>query len=171
MRMIRAFALACALCTCAAAGAAPLLPADWSKWMRTTDAALNYRIPGHEDHYRIPYINPVGTAVTTTVKDGKVTWDYPKGTIIVKESYQSLLPPVPGEKPLRLYAMIKDPKNPRARGGWVWVLRDVATKKETVFDSPLCIDCHGYANGPHQYGDRNPGAEFRDFVFFPWRKK
>lgn len=167
---------ALALCILAAAvssavGAAPLLPSNWSTWDRTTDKVLNYRIPGHEDHFRIPFINAIGTAVTTSVKAGRVVWEYPKGTIILKEAYQGLTAPAPGEKPIRLYGMIKDPKNPKARGGWVWVLRDLKTNKESVFESPLCIDCHSYANGAHTYGDKNPNAENRDFVYFPYTKK
>ena len=67
--------------------------------------------------------------------------------------------------------MVKDPKNPRAKGGWVWILRDFSSKKESIIESPLCIDCHSYANGPHTYGDKNPKSEFRDFVFFPYVKK
>lgn len=154
-----------------AAGAAPLLPSKWSTWPRSTDAVLDYRIPGHEDHFRIPFINEIGTKATTSLKDGRVVWEYPKGTIIVKESYEGLAAPGPGEKPIRLYGMIKDPKNPKARGGWVWVVRDMKTRKETVFESLLCIDCHSYANGAHTYGDKNPKAENRDFVYFPYRKK
>lgn len=169
--MRKLFVLVLAVLACAAAAAAPLLPTDWSKWARTTDILLNYRIPGHEDHFRIPYINDIGMKATMSVKAGRVVWDYPKGTIILKEAYQGLTAPAPGEKPIRLYGMIKDPRNPRARGGWVWVLRDMATKKETIFESPLCIDCHSYANASHTYGDKNPKAENRDFVFFPMLKK
>jgi len=170
--MRRALALCIlAAVVASAAGAAPLLPSKWSTWARTTDAVLNYRIPGHEDHFRIPFINEIGTRVTTTLKDGRQVWEYPKGTIIVKEAYQGLTAPAPGEKPIRLYGMIKDPKNMKARGGWVWVLRDLNANRETVIDSPLCIDCHGYANGAHMYGDKNPKAENRDFVYFPYVKK
>jgi hypothetical protein len=171
MRKGWALAIVLAVSVCADAAAAPLLPRDWARWTRTTDVVLNYRIPGHEDHFRIPFINDTGKAVTTTVRDGRTAWEYPKGTIILKEAYQGLSAPAPGEKPIRLYGMIKDPKNPKARGGWVWVVRDTATKTESIFESPLCIDCHSYANAPHPYGDKNPKGENRDFVFFPFVKK
>jgi len=169
MRKSLAFMLAVSVC--AAAAAAPLLPSDWSTWTRTTDVVLNYRIPGHEDHFRVPYINEAGMKAAPRVKDGRVAWDYPRGTIILKEVFQGLSAPAAGEKPIRVYGMIKDPKNPKARGGWVWVVRDQATKKETVFESPLCIDCHSYANGPHTYGDKNPKGENRDFVYFTFVAK
>ena len=174
MRKARALAAVLALFMCAAAGAAaaaPLLPKDWSKWTRTTDVLLNYRIPGHEDHFRIPFINDIGMKVTTTIRDGRTVWEYPKGTIILKEAYQGLTAPAPGEKPIRVYGMVKDPKNPKARGGWIWVVWDTATKKESIFESPLCIDCHSYANAPHPYGDKNPKGDTRDFVYFSFVKK
>lgn len=171
MRKACALAVVLALFMCAVAVAAPLLPGDWSKWTRTTDLVLNYRIPGHEDHFRISFINDIGTRVTTTSRDGRTAWEYPKGTIILKEAYQGLAAPAPGEKPIRLYGMVKDPKNPKARGGWIWVVRDMATKKESIFESPLCIDCHSYANAPHPYADKNPKGENRDFVYFPFVKK
>ena len=108
------------------AAAAPLIPGDYREWEKTTKTPLNYPIPGHLDHYRIPYINSMGTRVEVVTRDGRVSYAYPKGTVIVKESYEGLEAPKPGDKPIRIYAMIKDPENPMARGGWVWVLRDVA---------------------------------------------
>lgn len=171
MRMTCTLVIVLAVFACAAAAAAPLLPGDWSKWTRTTDLLLNYRIPGHEDRFRIPFINDVGKAVTTTARDGRTVWEYPKGTIILKEAYKDLTAPAPGEKPISVYGMVKDPKNPKARGGWVWVVRDVASKQESIFTSPMCIDCHSYANAPHPYGDKNPKGENRDFVFLPFVKK
>jgi len=106
--------------------------------------------------------------VKTELKGGRVTWIYPPGTVILKETFKAGGPPAKNERPLRLYGMIKDPQNPRAKGGWVWILRDPATGRETVYESPLCVDCHSYANGKHTYGDKNPRGEFRDFVFFPY---
>jgi hypothetical protein len=100
-------------------------------------------------------------------KEGRRTYAYPKGTIIVKEAYRGLQAPKPGQEPVVIYAMIKDPGNPKARGGWVWVLKDAAVGRETVYQSPLCFDCHSAANESFPYGDKNPDADFRDYVFFP----
>jgi hypothetical protein len=150
--------------------AAPLIPEGYREWEKTTSDLLNYPIPGHLDHYRIPYINSIGTGVTVETKGGRRTYTYPKGTIIVKEAYQGLEAPKPGDKPVLIYAMIKDPGNPKARGGWVWVLKDVVAGKEAVYQSPLCVDCHSAANESFPYGDKNPNSDFRDYVFFPYEK-
>jgi hypothetical protein len=152
----------------AAATATPLLPADYTRWQKTTAAVLDFPIPGHLDNFRVIYINTTGTTVQPASVSGKVRWEYPKGTIILKEVFAGLQTPASDAKPLRLYAMIKDPGNPKAKGGWLWVVKDVATKKETVYDSAFCIDCHSYANTKHPYGDKNPNAEFRDGVYYPW---
>ena len=154
--------------TAAAASAAPLLPANYATWEKPTVIALNYAIPGHLDNYRVIFINKTGTTVKPASVSGKVRWDYPKGTIILKEVYTGLQTPAKDAKPIRLYGMVKDTVNPKAKGGWLWVVKDLATNKETVFDSAFCVDCHAYANGKHAYGDKNPSAEFRDCVYFPW---
>jgi hypothetical protein len=151
-----------------AATAAPLLPAKYTTWETPAKTPLNYPIPGHLDNYRVIFINKTGTTVQPATVSGRVRWDYPKGTIILKEVYAGLQTPARDAKPIRLYGMVKDPGNPKAKGGWLWVVKDMATNKETVYDSPFCIDCHAYANGKHQYGDKNPNAEFRDCVYFPW---
>lgn len=153
------------------AGPAPLIPEDYRGWEKTTDAPLDYPIPGHLYHYRVPCINAVGTGVKAETKEGRVIYAYPRGTIIVKESYKGLAKPRPGDKPVRVYAMIKDPTNSKARGGWVWVSREGADGKETIYVSPLCFDCHSAANEVFPYGDRNPNADFRDYVFFLYKKK
>ena len=153
------------------AGTASILPESLQGWERTTTGTLNYRIPGHEDTFRVPYINALGTTVKTEVKAGRTTWEYPKGTVIVKETYQGSGTPAQGAKPFRVYGMIKDPQHPKARGGWVWATRETATGKETIHESPVCVDCHNYANGKHPYGDKNPQGEFRDYVYFPYGKQ
>jgi hypothetical protein len=151
-----------------AIAAPPLLPANYAAWDRPTTITLNFAIPGHLDNHRVIYLNKIGTTVQPASVSGKVRWDYPKGTIILKEAYAGLLAPAKDAKPIRLYGMVKDPGNPKAKGGWLWVVKDVATKKETIYDSAFCIDCHSYANAKHQYGDKNPNAEFRDGVYYPW---
>ena len=61
-----------------------LIPELYTDWSRLTDVELDYFIPGHESHYRIPYINEKGKEVTvSTNSSGRVTYDYPEGTIIV----------------------------------------------------------------------------------------
>jgi hypothetical protein len=169
MRPVIAFVLLSV--TAAAAPAAPLLPAKYATWEKPTTTSLNYPIPGHLDNYRVIFINKTGTTVQAAAVSGKVRWDFPKGTIILKEVYAGLQTPAKDAKPIRLYAMVKNPGNPKAKAGWLWVVKELATGRETVYDSAFCVDCHAYANGKHLYGDKNPNAEFRDGVYFPWFKK
>lgn len=113
------------------------------------------------------YINAAGERPRTSIRGGVVAWDYPPGTVIVKAGFLGSSAPGRGETPSKLYAMIKKPADPLARGGWVWVVSSAG--KESVMDAAYCVDCHGYANQPNPYGDKNPGAEFRDYVYLPYR--
>ena len=68
-----------------------------------------------------------------------------------------------------LTVMIKKPKDPRSRGGWLWVVKDLTKNTERIIDYELCFDCHSNANEPHPYGDRNGNNEFRDYAYYPYR--
>lgn len=138
---------------------------DYHSWKRTTDVVLNYPIPGHQDRFRIPRMNDVGFTVKPTIDNGKRLWNFPVGTIIVKEVYQNPKP-APGEQPIQLTIMVKTPKNPHSQGGWLWITRDLPNGKEAVFMGNFCITCHANANEKHPYGDGNPKEEFRDYVYF-----
>ena len=145
-----------------------MVPEDYSGWTITADN-LNYPIPGHENHFRRVFINPKGEEVSVTRKEGKNYYDYPKGAIVIKEIYPTLNPKE-GTKPVSLTVMIKDPENPQSRDGWIWVVKDLKKNTEKIIDYEFCFDCHTNANEPHQYGDGNPEGEFRDYMFFPFRK-
>lgn len=140
---------------------------EYRSWQTTTSEILTYPIPGHEDKHRRIFISPEGLGLTRENKGGRTYHSYPPGTQIIKE----ILDPNGKETdlPLMLTAMIKQPQDPRARGGWIWVVYTPASKKETVVTEEFCISCHGNANEPHPYGDRNPDNEFRDYVFFPYK--
>jgi hypothetical protein len=146
----------------------PLLPAEYNTWARTTERVLDYPIPGHEDRYRRIFINALGGEVTVSTTERRVSWEYPTGTTIVKEIFAGAAVQA-DEGPVMLTGMIKAPGNPRARGGWLWVVRDLTSGSEQIVDWEFCVDCHANANEPHPYGDRNEGNEFRDYVFFPYR--
>ncbi|MFP4362980.1 MAG: cytochrome P460 family protein [Spirochaetia bacterium] len=144
-----------------------LIKIEYQDWEQTTDEELNYMIPGHMDRYRIIYINNIGTQVQPEEQGGRTVWDYPEGTIIMKEVYsESTIEE--GEEPVALTAMIKDSDDPRARGGWVWVMCNIEAGTERVFEEEFCVTCHANANTQHPYGEGNPEAEFRDYVFFPY---
>lgn len=150
---------------CAARKApAELLPADYSGWASTVEGPLRYEIPGHTMDTRRIYINDTGKRLEITETGGRVFHEYPEGTIILKENY-------PGDEstvPAMLTAMIKSKKDSRARGGWIWVAKEVATGNERIFTDEFCFTCHQNANEQHPYGDGNTKREFRDFVFYPW---
>jgi hypothetical protein len=88
--------------------------------------------------------------------------------VILKAGYAGSAPPGAGETPSKLSVMIKQPGDARARGGWIWVIKDMATGAESVIDAPYCVDCHSYANQPNPYGDKNPSGDFRDYVYLPY---
>jgi hypothetical protein len=159
---------AASLTDCRKEEAAPQLPNNYAGWKRTTDLILDYPVPGHESRGRRIFINSMGTKVTVRSEAGRISWDYPKGSIVIKEIFPSL-DIRDGERPIMLTAMIKDPDHPQARGGWVWVVKDLGARSEQIIDWEFCVDCHANANEPHPYGDRNEDNEFRDYVFFPYR--
>jgi hypothetical protein len=147
----------------------PLLSEDYEGWGSTTRLILDYPVPGHENRGRRIFINTEGTEATTRSEGGRVFWDYPPGTIVLKEIYANL-DIEEGERPIMLTGMVKDPEHPRARGGWIWVVKDLGSGSEQIIDWEFCVDCHANANEPHPYGDRNEDNEFRDYVFFPYRR-
>ena len=64
--------------------------------------------------------------------------------------------------------MLKRPGHPQARAGWLWIVKDIPSGKETIISEEFCVTCHANANERHPYGDRNPTEDFRDFLFFPY---
>ena len=122
-------------------------------------------IPGHMDRLRIPRMNAVGFTAKPAMDNGRMQWDFPPGTIIVKEVYRTSTPR-PDEQPIQLTIMVKSPRDPHSQGGWIWLTRDLPDGKETVFTGNYCITCHANANEKHPYGDTNPKEEFRDYVYF-----
>ncbi len=144
-----------------------LTPEDYRAWNKTTETVLNYPIPGHENHFRLIYINDIGNRVQATEKNGRIFHEYPEGTIIVKEIYLGLESPKEGEEPITLTTMIKDSQHPKSRGGWLWLAVTYATREEEIIDYEFCVDCHANANEAHPYGDKNPNNDYRDYVYFP----
>jgi hypothetical protein len=153
------------LCACARAPEEVYVPADYASWAKTTGIVLNYPIPGHEDRLRVPRMNAKGFSAKPSLEGGKLRWDFPEDTVIVKEVFPSARPS-PGEGPIQLTIMVKDPKDKRAQGGWLWYTRDMPNGKETLFTGNFCVTCHANANEQHPYGDGNPTEEFRDYVYF-----
>ena len=141
------------------------VPDNYATWMKTTQLRLDYAIPGHEDNFRIIYINDTGLNFARSQEGQSERIVFPEGTIIAKEVYAGTMP-APGSAPMMVTAMVKATENPDARGGWVWVTKDLSLGTETVIKGDFCFTCHANANEAHPYGDRNPDENFRDFVFF-----
>ena len=108
-------------------------------------------------------MNSIGFSARPSIDNAKSRWDFPPGTIIVKEVY-STPKPAADELPIQLTIMVKAPKDPRSQGGWIWLTRDLPDGKESVFMGTTHT-CHDNANEKHPYGDGNPNEEFMDYVY------
>ncbi len=140
------------------------IPENYDTWTRLNREELDYPIPGHESNYRIIYINEKGLGLTVS-EDNNRKYTFPEGTIIAKSVYEGLNPAADA-RPVMVTSMIKDPDHPNARGGWVWVMKDLNAGKTQIIEETFCYTCHAAANEAHPYADGNPQEEFRDFVFF-----
>jgi hypothetical protein len=150
-----------------------MLDYDYSKWTRLDDQPITEPIPGHSSGVRTIYMNDTGRGVTVTDQSGRIVWDYPVGTVIIKEVAMETDAGTPGD-PSMILGMIKEPDNPREQGGWLWIMRNPRSGEETVFDTEFCITCHADANERRTVEDTvpigvpNPDREFRDYVFYPY---
>lgn len=134
---------------------------DHTAWEQTTERTLDFAVPGHGNGLRKIYADPV-VFEQSLEADGDI--HYPNGSTFVKEVYSTPAPATAAE-PAMLVAMVKDPEDPRSRGGWIWLTRDPGSGVETVFEDEFCVTCHTNANEPHPYGTGNPEGAFRDYVF------
>ncbi len=152
------------LSACAPSAPKGRVPGDWTSWRKPVTGMLNYTIPGHGDKARVIYVNATGWEYAGKAGSGRL--EFPEGTVVVKEIYASGSP-ASGEKPVTLDVMIKAPGDPDARGGWLWIVKDMTSGKETVITTNFCQACHANANSSHPYGDKNPQGTFRDCLYFP----
>lgn len=130
---------------------------------------LTFPVPGHGAGERRIFINPVGETVEPP-QDSSEPWNYPSGTIIVKEVYPSPDPP-DDAPPDSLLVMVKDPEHPLSRGGWIWLSKEPGSEDERIFTEQFCVTCHANANEEHPYGDGNREEQFRDYVYYPFRER
>ena len=150
--------------SCAKEPREPLIPLDYASWEKTTDVVLDYPIPGHEDRYRVIYINGRGSGASRQ-QGGTGRIDFPTGTIIAKEIY-NVSKPGSGDKPVMVTAMVKAPDDPQASAGWLWLVKDLSSGVENVYTGDFCVRCHANANEKHPYDSKNPEGLFSDYVFF-----
>lgn len=150
--------------SCAKPVRAALIPEAYGSWPTTTNVRLDYPIPGHEDKFRVIHMNDVGFKFTRTgSKPDRL--DFPVGTIIAKDIF-TVSNPGPADAPMMVTAMVKAPADPDARGGWLWVVKDLGTGKEDIMTGDFCLRCHSNANEPHPYGAKNQNGDYCDYVFF-----
>jgi hypothetical protein len=53
-------------------------PPDYVNWRRTTEAVLNYPIPGHMDRFRIPRMSDLGFSTVPKLVGGLLAWAFPR---------------------------------------------------------------------------------------------
>lgn len=151
---------------CAEEEPPPLVIEDHSGWARTTNRTLDFPVPGHGDGERRIFINAVGATVQQPASE-ESPWEYPEGTVIVKEVYEAPAPPEDAP-PSMLTIMVKRPDHPSSRGGWVWLTKQPGSEEQRIFTEQFCVTCHANANEEHPYGEGNPAEQFRDYVYYPY---
>jgi hypothetical protein len=139
------------------------IPEDYASWTRTVEELLNYPVPAKMGPVRQIFINDQGLEASIINSEGERRLEYPEGTILVKQIYDSLDQASTGE-PAGVLAMEKLPNDPRNRGGWVW---SMLTEDGTVVvvESDFCVTCHNSANRNHRYSEEYE-AFYQDYVFF-----
>lgn len=141
-----------------------MVPSNYKGWDSTVSGPLTILIPGHNSPLRKIYINDIGKNVKVTIENGANKYDYPEGTIIVKEIFSD----AEGRQTPTLTVMIKNPSHPQARGAWLWISKNIEMDEERIFSDEYCFACHQNANERHPYGDKNIEEEFRDYVYYPY---
>jgi len=156
------------ICSSACSGQKPsgtLSLGDYRQWQKPHEGVLDYPVPGHGAGQRIIYGNDLAFAPGKKITGGRVVYTYPDHAVIVKEVYK------PGEDVNSaipaLTIMVKDSKNRDARDGWIYFMRPPGGEFMRM-DGKMCTGCHSAANEASPYFDRNPGEDFRDFVFAPF---
>lgn len=141
------------------------VPDNYADWASTVADTLDYDIPGHEWELRIIHMNEIGQSVVPLEENGRLRYEYPEGTVIVKENFAKST----DQAPTQLTLIKKESDHPDSLGGWLWVSKSMDTGAERLFSDEFCFTCHKNANERHPYGDQNRSLEFRDYVFYPWR--
>jgi len=113
--------------------------ADYKSWQTATVAPTTGASPGLGNVHKGPdgarhvYVNAVGAPVMT----GEGPYEYPAGTVIVKEQYDSLAAYQAGETP-DVTVSLKVAGGPKARQNWQWA----TGYKAEAGDSAFCSGCH-----------------------------
>lgn len=113
--------------------------ADYKTWRTASDTPSTGASPGlgavHKgpEGYRMVYVNNVGHDTLT----GDGPYDYPVGTVMVKEQYDDEAAYVAGTDP-DLTISVKVANGPVAKDNWQWA----DSYKATAADNAFCSGCH-----------------------------
>jgi len=114
--------------------------ADYKTWQTATVSPTTGASPGLGSVHKGPrgarhvYVNDVGARV---LLKGEGPYEYPAGTVIVKEQYDSLADFQAGKTP-DVTVSVKVAAGPAARENWQWA----AGYKAEAMDSAFCSGCH-----------------------------
>ncbi|MFW6366674.1 MAG: cytochrome P460 family protein [Spirochaetota bacterium] len=139
------------------------LPENYRDWRKPVEEVLTYTVPAHGNGARIIYANDTAFDVSKKkMEDGRLRYDYPDTSMIIKEKYESEADIERADPVLTI--MVKYREDPRAVNGWLYYMKNPGEK--TVFvESKMCSGCHDAANEEHPYFDKNESENFRDYVF------
>jgi len=113
--------------------------ADYKTWQTATAMPTTGASPGLGNVHKGPegarhvYVNNVGAAVMK----GEGPYEYPQGTVIVKEQYDSLADYQAGKTP-DVTVSVKVGAGPKARENWQWAAGLAAPAEDSAF----CSGCH-----------------------------
>lgn len=142
------------------------LPDNYRQWKKPVDEVLTYTVPGHGSGARVIYANSRAYEVSKeTVEDGRVHYDFPEKTVIVKEVYEDVEDVGVAEPMLTI--MVKNSNDERSVSGWLYYMKKPGEDMAFV-ESRMCAGCHDAANEEHPYFDKNEGENFRDYLFTPF---
>ena len=120
--------------------------ADYKGWTRVNDEPTTGQSPGlgtvHEgaEGYRVVYVNDVGRDTILSSGDANGDYDYPEGTVVVKEQYEDeaayLAGAEAGEVDVTVSLKVADGAEPAAN--WQWSTGYTAS----AGDSAFCSGCH-----------------------------
>lgn len=113
--------------------------ADYKSWQTASEVPTTGPSPGlgnvHQgpDGVRVVYVNAAGAATL----NGDGPYEYPEGTVLVKEQYASMADYDAGKTP-DVTVSLKVANGPVARDNWQWA----DSLKSSAGDSAFCSGCH-----------------------------
>ena len=120
--------------------------ADYKGWTRVNDEPSTGQSPGlgavHKgaEGYRVVYVNDVGRDTILSAGDADGDYDYPEGTVVVKEQYDDeaayLAGAAAGEVDITVSLKVAETEDRAAN--WRWATGYTASADDSAF----CSGCH-----------------------------